>query len=138
MNEIKKWSLECRAKDAVEVLNKRKFDAHYADTAEDAKKMVEKMLPEGAEIAVGGSVTLQKTGILDLIKSPKYKFIDRFTNKSWEEELHKYRLGFLSDVFVTGSNAITMDGQIVNIDCTGNRVGCIGFGPKKSNCCSWR
>lgn len=131
MNEIKKWSLECRAKDAVEVLNKRKFDAHYADTAEDAKKMVEKMLPEGAEIAVGGSVTLQKTGILDLIKSPKYKFIDRFTNKSWEEELHKYRLGFLSDVFVTGSNAITMDGQIVNIDCTGNRVGCIGFGPKK-------
>ena len=66
MNEIKKWSLECRAKDAVEVLNKRKFDAHYADTAEDAKKMVEKMLPEGAEIAVGGSVTLQKTGILDL------------------------------------------------------------------------
>ena len=84
MNEIKKWSLECRAKDAVEVLNKRKFDAHYADTAEDAKKMVEKMLPEGAEIAVGGSVTLQKTVILDLIKSPKYKFIDRFTNKSWE------------------------------------------------------
>ena len=131
MNEIKKWSLECRAKDAVEVLNKRKFDAHYADTAEDAKKMGEKMLPEGAEIAVGGSVTLQKTGILDLIKSPKYKFIDRFTNKSWGEELHKYRLGFLSDVFVTGSNAITMDGQIVNIDCTGNRVGCIGFGPKK-------
>ena len=58
-------------------MNKRKFDAHYADTAEDAKKMVEKMLPEGAEIAVGGSVTLQKTGILDLIKSPKYKFIDR-------------------------------------------------------------
>lgn len=42
MNEIKKWSLECRAKDAVEVLNKRKFDAHYADTAEDAKKWLRK------------------------------------------------------------------------------------------------
>lgn len=131
MHEIKKWSLQCKAKDAVEVLNKRKFDAHYAETAEGARKMVEEMLPEGAEIAVGGSVTLQETGILELIRSPKYKFIDRFSNKSWEEELHKYRLGFLSDVFVTSSNAVTMDGQLVNIDCTGNRVGCIGFGPKK-------
>lgn len=131
MNEIKKWSLQCKAKDAVEILNKRKFDAHYAETADDARKMVEELIPEGAEIAVGGSVTLQETGIMDLVRNPKYNFIDRFDNKSWEEELHKYRLGFLSDVFITSSNAVTMEGQIVNIDCTGNRVGCIGFGPKK-------
>lgn len=131
MNEIKKWGLMKKAKDAVEVLNSRKFDAHYADNADEARRLVEEMLPEGAQIAVGGSVTLQETGIMELIRSPKYNFIDRFNNESWEEELHKYRLGFLSDVFVTGSNAVTMNGEIVNIDCTGNRVGCIGFGPKK-------
>lgn len=131
MHETKKWSLQRRATDAVEVLNSRKFDAHYAENAEEAKKIVEQLIPEGSEIAVGGSVTLQETGVMELVRDPKYRFIDRFNCESWDEELHKYRLGFLSDVFVTGSNAVTMDGQIVNIDCTGNRVGCIGFGPKK-------
>ncbi len=131
MNEIKKWSLQKKAKSVVEVLNKRQFDAHYAENAQDACNLVEEMLSDGTQIAVGGSVTLQETGIMELIKSGKYDFIDRFNNTSWEEELHKYRLGFLSDVFITGTNAITMDGQLVNIDCTGNRVGCIGFGPKK-------
>lgn len=131
MNDIKKWSLQKKAADAVEALNKCKFDAHYAEDREAARKLVEELIPEGAEIAVGGSVTLQETGIMDLVRDPKYKFIDRFNNTSWEEELHKYRLGFLSDVFVSSTNAVTMDGQLVNIDCTGNRVGCIGFGPKK-------
>lgn len=131
MNEIKKQAIRQKAMDAVEVLNSRRFDAHYADTASDALELVREMLPEGAQIAVGGSVTLQETGIMELIRSDKYQFIDRFNNSSWEEELHKYRLGFLSDYFITGTNAVTMGGQLVNIDCTGNRVGCIGFGPKR-------
>lgn len=131
MNEIKKYALQKRAHDVIEVLNRCKFDAHYAEDAAAAKEIVRSLLPSGAEIAVGGSVTLQETGIMDLIRSDEYKFIDRFNNSSWEEELHKYRLGYLSDVFVTGTNAVTMEGQLVNIDCTGNRVGCIGFGPKK-------
>lgn len=131
MHEMKKWALQCKARDAVKVLSSRKFDAHYAEDAEEAKRIAGELIPKGAEIAVGGSVTLQETGIMDLVRSPEYKFIDRFNNESWEEELHKYRLGFLSDVFVTGTNAVTMDGQLVNIDCTGNRTGCIAFGPKK-------
>ena len=131
MNELKKWSLQKKAKKAVDILNGSQFDAHYAENAEEARKLVETMLPDGAQIAVGGSVTLQETGIMELIKNGKYDFIDRFNNTSWEEELHKYRLGFLSDVFITGTNAVTLDGQLVNIDCTGNRTGCIGFGPKK-------
>lgn len=131
MNEIKKWALQCKAKEAVEVLNSRCFDAHYAENAEEAKQIVKDLIPDGTEIAVGGSVTLQETGIMDLVRSPEYRFIDRFNSKSWEEELHKYRLGFLSDVFVTGTNAVTLDGKLVNIDCTGNRTGCIAFGPKK-------
>ena len=65
MNEIKKWSLECRAKDAVEVLNKRKFDAHYADTAEDAKKMVEKI--EILYGLVNKRLCIYRVLVLDLI-----------------------------------------------------------------------
>ena len=131
MHELKKWELCKKAYNAAEVLRGRKFDAHYAEDAAQARAIVESLIPDNAKIAVGGSVTLQETGIMDLIKSGRYRFIDRFNNSSWEEELEKYRLGYLSDVFVTSSNAVTMEGQIVNIDCTGNRVGAIGFGPKK-------
>lgn len=123
MHELKKWELCKKAYNAVEVLRRRKFDAHYAEDAAQAKAIVESLIPDNAKIAVGGSVTLQETGIMDLIKSGRYRFIDRFNNSSWEEELEKYRMGYLSDVFVTSSNAVTMEGQIVNIDCTGtNRI----------------
>ena len=131
MNEIKKWAMQEKAKAAVTALKSRHFDARYAEDADEARAAVKELLPKGAQIAVGGSVTLQETGIMDLIRSGDYDFIDRFNCESWEEELHKYRLGFLSDVFVTGTNAVTMDGKLVNIDCTGNRTGCIAFGPKK-------
>lgn len=131
MNEVKKYAYQCKAKKAVEILNDRRFDAHYADNADEAREIVKGLMPAGSEIAVGGSVTLQETGIMELIKSGDYKFIDRFNVSSWEEELNKYRLGYLSDIFVTSSNAVTMDGKLVNMDCTGNRVGAIGFGPKK-------
>ena len=80
MNELKKWSLQKKAKKAVDILNGRQFDAHYAENAEEARKLVETMLPDGAQIAVGGSVTLQETGIMELIKNGKYDFIDRFNN----------------------------------------------------------
>lgn len=132
MNEVLKWEYENRAKELVEILNYHMFDAKYAPSSAEAKKMVEEMLPEGAKIAVGGSVTLNETGILeDVIRSPKYNFIDRYHADSYEHMLDLYREGFTSDVFVCSANAVTKEGQIVSIDCTGNRVASMIFGPKK-------
>lgn len=128
---IKKWNLQNRARDVAEVLNSRNFDAHAVDTAEEAQAIVRSILKEGDTIAVGGSVTLNETGIMDIVRDPAYHFIDRFNCSSWDETQDKYRQGFLSDVFISGTNAITMGGQLVNLDCTGNRTGCIEFGPKK-------
>lgn len=70
--------MQKKAKKAVDILNGRQFDAHYAENAEEARKLVETMLPDGAQIAVGGSVTLQETGIKDLLKTVNMTFIDRF------------------------------------------------------------
>lgn len=67
-----------KAKKAVDILNGRQFDAHYEENVEEARKLVETMLPDGAQIAVGGSVTLQETGIMELIKNGKYDFIRPF------------------------------------------------------------
>lgn len=128
---VVKWKNDLKIKELIEVLKSRSFDAVYAADKDEARRIVMDMIPEGSTIAVGGSVTLNETGILDEIRSPKYKFIDRYNTKSFEEMLDKYREGYTADVFVSSTNAVTMEGQLVNIDCTGNRTSQIVFGPKK-------
>jgi len=132
MDAVQKWNYELKAKEIVGILNEHKFDAVYAPTVEDAKKVLIEKLPQGATIAVGGSVTLNSTGIMDeIIRNPNYNFIDRFHADSYEHMLDLYREGLTSDVFVSSVNAITKEGQLICIDCTGNRVSSIIFGPKK-------
>ncbi len=75
---------------------------------------------------------MNSTGIMDeIIRNPNYNFIDRFHADSYEHMLDLYREGLTSDVFVSSVNAITKEGQLICIDCTGNRVSSIIFGPKK-------
>ncbi|MDD6484402.1 MAG: lactate utilization protein [Clostridiales bacterium] len=131
MDAVQKWRNKLKIEELMKVLKERGFDPIYAETPEEAKKITMDMIPEGAKIAVGGSVTLNETGILDEIRSDKYNFIDRYSAKSFEDMLDKYREGYYADVFVSSTNAVTMGGQLVNIDCTGNRTSQIVFGPKK-------
>ena len=131
MDATQKWAYERRIRDLMKVLEENEFNAVYADNADEARKIVMDMIPEGSTIAVGGSVTLNETGILAEIQKPEYKFIDRYHTKSFEEMLDKYREGYYADVMVSSTNAITMTGELVNIDCTGNRTSQIVFGPKK-------
>lgn len=128
---VKEWINDLKIKELINVLKERKFGVAYANDRNEARELVANMLPDGATIAVGGSVTLQETGILDEIRKPKYKFIDRYNAKNFDEELDLYREGFTADYLVSSTNAITMGGQLVNIDCTGNRTSQIAFGPKR-------
>ena len=131
MDATQKWANERRIRDLMKVLEENKFNAVYAENVDEARRIVMDMIPEGSTIAVGGSVTLNETGILAEIQKPEYKFIDRYHTNSFEEMLDKYREGYYADVMVSSTNAITMTGELVNIDCTGNRTSQIVFGPKK-------
>lgn len=131
MDATQKWAYERKIADLVEVLKENEFDTAVAKDKDDARRIVMDMIEEGSTIAVGGSVTLNETGILDEIRSDKYKFIDRYNTPNFEAMLEKYREGYHADVFVSSTNAITMNGELVNIDCTGNRTSQIVFGPKK-------
>ena len=131
MDAVQKWANERKIADLIKVLEERQFGAVMAKDRDDAKRIVMDMIPEGSTIAVGGSVTLNETGILDEIRSDRYKFIDRYNTPNFEAMLEKYREGYHADVFVSSTNAVTMGGQLVNIDCTGNRTSQIVFGPKK-------
>lgn len=113
----------------VEALKKHHFDAYYCPTAADAVKQVLDLIPENDVVAWGGSMTMQQTGILNAVKA-KYQVIDRDTAPNREEAEKLMRQALLSDTFLMSSNAITEDGQLYNIDGTGNRCAALVFGPK--------
>lgn len=131
MHWVKKWYWQKTASDAVEILNNKGYNAIYAETAQEAKDKVLELIPEGSSIAMGGSVTLGDMGLVDIFRSDKYKFYERFNTSGYAETYQVYRQSFLADYLVTGSSAITRNGEIVNTDSSGNRAGQIILGPEK-------
>lgn len=93
------------------------------------------LLPEIAPktVCVGGSETVTHSGIYDMLRGyPDLDFINPYDPTHTPELAAECRRqGLISDLFVTSSNAVTMDGQLVNLDGLGNRVGGITFGPKR-------
>lgn len=131
MNTYQKWQYQCIAKETVDVLRKKQYDAYYAEDLAEARKMVLERIPEGSSIALGGSETLTAMDIIDTLRSDKYKLFDRYQKRPHEEIVEIMRQSLLADVLLTGTNAITRQGELVNIDCSGNRVAGMIFGPKK-------
>lgn len=114
----------------VEALEKRNFEAYYCDDCEEALQKVISLIPDQDIISFGGSKTLEEIGLLDLLRRGGYKLIDRDTAKNSEERLDLMRRALLCDTYITGTNAVSEDGQLVNIDGNGNRVAAMTFGPK--------
>lgn len=117
-------------------LEKNNFDVFMADTVEDAKNVFEQeILPslEGAQtISFGGSLTLSETGIVESVReNDALEVIDTFDKTLPADEKHELRRkALLADVFLTGTNAVTECGKLVNLDMIGNRVAALNFGPK--------
>ncbi len=110
-------------------LTRKGFPVHHAKTMEDARAIVLKMIPEGASVGFGGSVTVREMGLYDELKKT-----GRMTHWHWMNDEPKpdvFALAAAADVYLTSSNAITADGCLVNIDGTGNRVGAMISGPKE-------
>lgn len=112
-------------------LRRRKFEAHYCDTAEQAKELAMSLIPAGDTVAWGGSVTAEQAGIIAALRArDDVSLIDRDKAATPEEKRALMRQGLLADSFVAGINGISRDGWLVNIDGTGNRVAAITFGPE--------
>jgi L-lactate utilization protein LutB len=111
------------------------FEVYIADDTVEAKKIVlEEILPksEAKSVAWGGSMTFLATGLYQAIKeNSDLEILDTFDKSiSREEMAERRRQSLLVDLFITGTNAITEAGQLVNLDMTGNRIGGITYGPK--------
>ncbi len=111
------------------------FEVFVADSAARAGKIVlEQILPKtGAKsVSWGGSLTFADTGLYHAMKTKRgLEVLDTFDKKRPRKELQELRRqALLVDLFITGTNAVTEEGQLVNLDMYGNRVGAIAFGPK--------
>jgi L-lactate utilization protein LutB len=126
------WSI--RLADVKSSLESNNFQVHIAEDSAAAHRIVmEEILPAcGARsIGWGGSLTVVGTGLFQTLQSRKdLDMIDSLDKRiSVEEQLERRRKAMLADLFITGTNAITEEGQLVNLDMLGNRVAAITFGP---------
>ncbi len=132
MGEVEKWSNEARAAQAIAALTKNGFDAVYAATAEEAAGLVMNFVKPGMKVGFGGSMTVRSIGIQGKAEAIGAVLLDHgVPGLTPEARLAILRGQLTCDVFISGLNAITRDGFIVNVDANGNRVAAMSFGPNK-------
>lgn len=130
MATAKELYYEKRGNILVKNLKSRHFDAYYCANKEAALRKALELIPEGASVGWGGTVSAQQIGLIDAVRSERYHAIDRDRCTTAEEREQAMRDALFADVFLTSANGLSLDGQMVNIDGTGNRVAATIYGPK--------
>ncbi len=129
---IKQWWVDEKAKKTVEKLVAHEFKAIYVKTKEEAVRELWKHITPGQKVGVGGSLTIRGLGILEKLEAQGYTIYDHWKSGLAPENILEIRKSQMtSDLFLTSANAITLNGELVNIDGIGNRVNAINFGPGK-------
>ncbi|MBE7042615.1 MAG: lactate utilization protein [Ruminococcaceae bacterium] len=112
-------------------LEANNIKVYYVDNKEDVVPLLKTLISEGDKVAVGGSMTLFETGVIDHLRSGRYVFLDRYQeNLTREQIVSIYRDSFLADTYMTSTNAITENGELYNVDGNGNRISALQHGPK--------
>ena len=130
MNQATKAYYDKRAPILMKNLQSRHFDAYYCPDKASALEKALELIPKGAKVGWGGSVSANEIGLIQAVKDGDYRDIDRDSCKDPAQLRKLYLEAMLADVFITGANAMTLDGQMINIDGNGNRVGPICYGPE--------
>ena len=130
MTEATKLYYNKRGQILVKNLKARHFDAYYCETREDALKKALELIPEGASVGWGGALSAEQIGLMDALHAGNYRPIDRERAKDMAERERMMKDCMFADVFLTGANGLSLDGQMVNIDGAGNRVAATIYGPK--------
>lgn len=111
-------------------LPKRNMEGYFCETCEDAVKKALELMPEGSVVSWGGSMSISECGLMDALKEHNYTLIDRASAATEQEKREIYARTVMADYYLMSTNAITLDGQLVNIDGAGNRVACLIHGPE--------
>lgn len=121
---------ELKAETIIKNLKKRNIEGVYCATKDDALKQALSYIEKGSVVSWGGSESVKEIGLRDAVSSGDYEVVDRSLAKDYDEQRELFSKAVLADYYLMSSNAITLDGELINIDGTGNRVACLSYGPK--------
>ena len=114
-----------------EALRRNRMIAHCVEKKEDVLPLLKQLLKPQCSVAVGGSVSLFETGVMDFIKDGEYRFLDRYAPGLTPEEITTvFQQSMVADVYLCSSNAVTRNGELYNVDGRANRVAALAFGPE--------
>jgi len=115
----------------LKALKDRGFEAHFFESEAEAAEKIISLIPKDHTVSWGGSKTITDMGIQERLEKEGYKLLDRDKAATPEERQDIMRRSLLCDTFLSGTNAISEDGWLVNIDGNGNRVAAMIYGPKQ-------
>ena len=131
MNENKKKMYDLSGPKTVEAMKKRHFDAYYCSNAAEAVEKALELIPKTDSVSWGGVMTVDELGLKQRLAQEGYTLIDRDTAKDPAEKQALMHQALNCGTFLMSSNAISKDGQLVNIDGMGNRVAAMCYGPRQ-------
>ena len=128
MNEIIRKRNELLAQKVIKGLASRNMTGYYAEDKAKALEIALSLIPKGSSVAMGGAVSANEIGLVDIVRGDDYRFVDR--DKTMDKRAATLA-AYDADIFISSTNAMTDDGVLVNIDGNSNRVSAIAHGPKK-------
>ena len=132
MNENIKWVNEKKIEKTINNLKKNNINGYYVKDNDELINLIKDIAKEGEVVSVGGSMSLFESKVIELLRSGRYEFLDRYKKDLTQEDIKEiYRKSFFADTYFASANAITEDGKIFNVDGNGNRVAAILYGPDK-------
>lgn len=129
--DIKRQGNEMRANQIIKQLRRRGMEGYYCKSIEASQKCILSLIPQTDQIGWGGSRTLEQIGIRELLRERGNPMIERNADMPVELKRQRMREALLSGTFLMSTNAITLQGELVNIDGIGNRVAALCFGPRQ-------
>lgn len=121
---------ETMAATIIKGLEKRNMEGCYFASSKEAVDYIMSIIPEGSSVSWGGSMTLSESGMMDALKASSLTLIDRAAAATPEEKKSLERQSFGADYYFMSTNAITTDGELINVDGNGNRVAALVYGPE--------
>ena len=132
MEKNLKWVKEQKILRTIESLNKNNMNGYLVNTKEELIEKIKDLVKENSTVSCGGSMSLIETGVIDHLRSGRYKFLDRYEEGLSREQITKlFKESFFADAYFASSNAVTEDGKLYNVDGNGNRVAAMLIGPEK-------
>ena len=126
------WVNEQKIERTIQALEKNNMKGYLVKNKEELLEKIQELVKEDSLVGCGGSMTLFETGVIDFLRSGKYKFLDRYEANLTPEDIKEiYRKTFSADAYFTSTNAITENGELYNVDGNGNRIAAMLYGPDK-------